>query len=460
MKKIQHCNAGLALLALTAWLCLGRPAGAQSAPTQDTRSAQDRDANREELASFDRFLDNHRVISEQLRKDPSLMDDREFVKNHPALQTYLQDHPGVREAIKQDPNRFMREENRFDRREDDRDRGANRQELARFDRFLDNHREISEQLRKNPSLVDDREFVKNHPELQTFLQDHPGVREEIKQDPNRFMREENRFDRREDDRDRGANRGELANLDRFLDNHREISEQLRKNPSLADNREFLTNHPALQTYLQDHPGVREQLRENPNAFMREENRFDRREDNRDGRANRQELASLDRFLDNHREVSEQLRKDPSLVDDREFVKNHPALQTYLQDHPGVREEIKQNPNRFMQEEARYDRHESGMDRDRDDHRSDFNRDITHRRFGEFLGGHADIAEQLSRNPSLVKDQKFMDGHPEFKNYLNSNPDVREKLMSNPDGFVKASQPSSTGNGQSVKPPAAKPKPNQ
>ena len=260
--------------------------------------------------------------------------------------------------------------------------------------------------------------------------------------------------------DRDANREELANFDRFLDSHREIAAPVRKNPALVDDREFVTNHPALETYLRDHPAVREQLRQNPNAFMQEENRLDRREDGRDRDANRAELANFDRFLDNHREISEQIRKDPSLVDNREFVKNHPSLESYLLDHPGVREAIKQDPNRFMQEEARYDRREDGMDRDRDGRRTDFNRDTAHRQFGEFLGGHADIAEQLSRNPSLVKDQNFMDGHPELKAYLNSNPDVRGNLMSDPDGFVKASQQFSTTNGQSVKPPAAKPKPNQ
>ena len=392
MIKTPHRNAGLALLALTACFYLSKPAAAQSAPAQDTRPVQDRDANREELATFDRFLDSHREIANQLRKDPSLVNSREFVTSHPELGTYLQDHPAVREAIRQNPDAFMRAEDRLDRRDDnrDRDRDANR------------------------------------------------------------------------DRDRDANRAELSNFDRFLDSHRAISEQLRKDPSLVDNREFVKNHPALETYLQDHPAVREQLRQNPNSFMQEENRFDRREDDRNRDANRAELSNFDRFLDGHREISEQLRKDPSLVDNREFVKNHPALETYLQDHPGVHEAIKQNPNGFMQEEARYDHREDGMDRDRDrdGRQTDIDRDTTHRHFGEFLGGHADIAEQLSKNPSLVKDQKFMDGHPELKEYLNSNPEVRESLMSNPDGFVKASQQFNTTNGQSGKPPAAKPKPNQ
>jgi hypothetical protein len=219
-----------------------------------------------------------------------------------------------------------------------------------FDKFLDSHREIAEQLRKDPSLVKNQEFVKNHPALQTYLQDHPAVREEIKENPNAFMRQEDRFDRRDITRDRDNTRQELANFDKFLDNHRETAEQLRKDPSLVNNQEFAKNHPALQAYLQDHPAVREEIRENPNAFMQAENRYDRQEDNRDRDTdrpvanqdrdanrdhdtNRQELASFDRFLDSHRETAERVRKDPSLVDNQEFVKSHPALQTYLQDHP-------------------------------------------------------------------------------------------------------------------------------
>jgi hypothetical protein len=245
--------------------------------------------------------------------------------------------------------------------------------------------------------------------------------------------------------DNDATRQELARFDQFLDSHREIAEQLRKDPSLVNNQEFVKNHPALQTYLQDHPAVREEIKENPNAFMRQEDRYDRREDDRnragDRDTNRRELANFDRFLDGHREISEQLRKDPSLVNNQEFVKNHPALQTYLQDHPAVREEIKENPNSFMQAENRYDRREDGMDRDHRNSGADreMDRDTMHRHFGEFLGEHSDIGQRLSKDPSLVKNQEFLENHPELKEYLNTHPDVRQELMANPQGFVKSSQ---------------------
>jgi hypothetical protein len=243
--------------------------------------------------------------------------------------------------------------------------------------------------------------------------------------------------------DQDSRRRELASFDQFLDSHRELAERLRRDPSLVDNPQFVKDHPALQTYLQDHPGVREELSENPNAFMRQEERFDRREDSRDMDSRRRELASFDQFLDNHRELAERLRRDPSLVDNPQFVKDHPALQSYLQSHPGVSGELRENPDVFMRQEARYDRQE--------DHAS----------FGEFLGGHANISKQLSANPNLVKSEDYMRTHPELQEYLAAHPEVRQELMADPQSFLNSARQSS-GTGAGVKtdstPKTTQPKP--
>jgi len=436
-----HLKTWLTVSALTGFLCLGAPVNAQSASAQNTPALQGDDATRQELANFDRFLDSHPEVASDIRKDPSLVNNDDFVNRHPALQTYLQDHPAVSQQIKADPNAFMRQETRYDRREDDRDRDRdiNRQELAHFNQFLDTHRETAEQLRKDPSLVDNQEFVSNHLALQSYLREHPELSAQLKQNPNAFMHQEERYDRTEDDRDRDIHRQELARFDQFLDNHREVAERLRKDPSLVDDQEYVRNHPELQAYLQDHPGIRDQIRQDPNAFVHQEARYDRREDDRDRDVNRQELARFDQFLDTHRETAEQLRKDPSLVDNEEFVRNHPALQTYLRDHPELREQIKSNPNAFMQQEARYNRYESrqdGMDRDAMSHRQAAS-------FGEFLGGHSEISQRLSDDPSLVKNQEYMENHPDLKQYLSSHPDVNKELMANPQSFVKSAQQFST-----------------
>jgi hypothetical protein len=341
------------------------------------------------------------------------------------------------------------------------DNDTTRQELASFDRFLDSHPEIAEQLRRDPSLVKNEDFVRDHRELQDYLQQHPGVREEIGENPDRFMHQERRFDRQEDRRD-GDRRDndrrdndttirELASFDRFMDGHPEIAEQLRKDPSLVNNREFAENHPALQEYLQGHPGVREQISENPDRFMHQEKRFDRFEDRRGedrrdldrrdlyGRDNDttvRELASYDSFADRHPEIAEQLSKDPSLVRNEEFVRNHPALQEYLQQHPGVREEITENPNHFMRQEQRFDRFEDN--RNRGVALGNGNGEMAS--FGEFLGGHSSIAQELSRNPGLANDDDYRKTHPEFQQYLKTHPGVQEQLRQNPQAFMKSAQP--------------------
>ena len=312
------------------------------------------------------------------------------------------------------------------------DSDTTRRQLADFDRFLDSHPAVASQLRQDPSLVNNPEFVENHSELQQYLQQHPEVREEIKENPNAFMHQEQRFDRRDDGRDRDVTRGELANMDRFLDSHPEIAEQLRRDPSLVNDRTFVKNHPALQEFLEQHPGVREEVKENPNAFMQQEQRFDRREDFRDRDVTRGELSSMDRFLDSHPEIAEQLRQNPSLLKNREFVENHPALQEYLQQHPQVREEIAENPNGFMRQEQRFDRHE-GMRGDHDTTEAEL------ASFGQFLDSHSTVAEQLSKDPLLAKNEEYRENHPELQQYLSAHPRVQEELTENPQAFVKSAQ---------------------
>jgi hypothetical protein len=153
--------------------------------------------------------------------------------------------------------------------------------------------------------------------------------------------------------------------------------------------------------------------------------------NRDN--DRRDVASFDRFLDGHREIAEQARKDPSLLDNRDFVRNHPALQTYLQDNPGVRDQIRQDPNAFMRQENAFDRDSNLRNRDRDpmhDHMADF---------GGFLRSHSDVQRDVARDPSCVKDNGYVQNHADLNAYLNTHPDVRAELMANPQSFVHGAQ---------------------
>jgi hypothetical protein len=286
----------------------------------------------------------------------------------------------------------------------------------------------------------------------------------------------------------------LAQFDQFLDGHREIADQLRKTPSLIDDPQYLQSHPELNAYLQDHASVKQEISEQPNTFMRLEDVYardhnlrdrdaawqdrdaDRRNDEGNRDTDRRDVENFDRFLDDHREIAQQVRKDPSLLDNQKFVHDHPALETYLQDNPGVRDQIRQDPNAFMRQEDAYarDSNNSNMrDRDRDpmhDHMADF---------GGFLRSHSDVQRDVSRDPSCVKDNGYVQNHADLNAYLNAHPDVRAELMANPQSFVHGAQqynasPSGagvsgrgvgtttgmTGTGTSTTPATTTPKPNQ
>jgi len=333
------------------------------------------------------------------------------------------------------------------------DNDTTHRELASMDRFLDSHPETAEQLRKDPSLINNQEFLENHPGLKNYLQQHPGVREEFSENPNGFMRRENRYDLREGD-PTDTTRRQLASMDRFLDSHPETAEQLRKDPSLINNKAWVANHPGLQAYLQQHPGVREEFSENPNGFMQKENRYDLREGDPTDTTRRQ-LASMDRFLDSHPEAAEQLRKDPSLINNKAWVANHPGLQAYLQQHPGVREEITEDPNAFMRQEERYDRQEQRFGDD-----PEGRRELTS--FGQFLGGHSSVAAELSGNPSLANKKEYLATHPELGQYLKAHPAMSQQLTANPQA-VMSSNWVTQGSGMATKassPPKPKSAPNQ
>jgi hypothetical protein len=432
-----------------------------NAAAQGNLPDRDNDVRQRNVARFDQFLDSHPEVADQLRQNPSLINDRNYVDNHPALQDYLRGNPGVRDEIRQNPDAFMRQEERFDNNGRDRDRDA----MARFDRFLDSHPEIAEQVKKNPSLVDDRNFVDSHPALRDYLRDNPAARDELRQNPDAFLQQPQRFnnngdnDRNQDangdqraqgqqsqrvnvsdnDRDRDADRGrdtrEMADFTRFVDSHREVGEQLRRDPSLVDNRQFVENHPDLQDYLRNNPGVRDQLTQDPNAFMQREQQFSRTQNVGD-RDNRQDLAQFDRFLDGHREIAEQVRRDPSLLDKRDFVQNHPALQNYLRDNPSIRDEVRQDPNAFMHQE---DRFASSQHWD-NQHWNDRDASNQHKAsFREFLDSHHDIQADVTKDPTVVKNREYVQNHPDLDGYLNAHPGVRDDMMADPNGFVRGTQ---------------------
>jgi hypothetical protein len=452
----QHRSLRTIILAATPLLCLSVPAGGQNAPAQDNRNstAQDNRAaqfdliTRRDLAEFDRFLDSHPQIADQVRSKPWLVTNQDFLHAHPDLQGYLQAHPQLADAISRNPREFVDQDERFHR-------PGYRQHLAEFDQFLDTHPKIEQELRDRPWLATNHDYLQGHQDLRAYLQAHPALSQTIGQNPAAFIQDEEAWDRTGNTyAQNGVNRDDLVLFGHFLDSHPEIAEQVRKDPSLVDNQRFVHDHPALQTFLADHAQLRATITANPRAFMQDEDALqngryaDRNAyaSNRDD-VTRRDVAQFSQFLDRHREIAEQVDRNPSLLDNRQFVENHPPLQTYFQNNPGVRQEVQQNPNAFMQAENRYAGENGGFDRDH----------LTS--FGTFMSQHSDIARDVAERPDCVNDQKYLQDHPQLAEYLNSNPGVRQDLAANPDNFVKSAgvtgsgtvgtSTSGSGNGVSV-----------
>jgi len=187
------------------------------------------DLTRQQVATFDQFLDSHPDIAKQLQANPSLVNNDEFMENHPALQTFLSNHPELREELKENPAFFMQRENRFEMAENrisnppasTPNPDLSNQQLVTFDRFLDHHKGIAKDLEQNPSLINDQKFIKRHKELRSFLKNHPEVREELKENPSLFMREEARLEQRDAMTDRDRDRDKDKDKDKHHKHHKD-----------------------------------------------------------------------------------------------------------------------------------------------------------------------------------------------------------------------------------------------
>ena len=64
-----------------------------------------------------------------------------------------------------------------------------------WDEFLGQHPELREQLNKDHNLVNDPGFQAKHPELQEFMQSHPGIARGMKKNPEAMMKRSRHYAR-------------------------------------------------------------------------------------------------------------------------------------------------------------------------------------------------------------------------------------------------------------------------
>jgi len=89
--------ATVTLTGAAALFLVGVPAHAQSMRQAQDNAAiqvQANDSVRADAAQFREFLDAHPDVARQLQGNPSLLDNKGFVKHHSDLKKFLHDNPG------------------------------------------------------------------------------------------------------------------------------------------------------------------------------------------------------------------------------------------------------------------------------------------------------------------------------------------------------------------------------
>ena len=67
--------------------------------------------------------------------------------------------------------------------------------------------------------------------------------------------------------------GELNNFNAFLNAHPKTAAELRRNPGLLDNANYLEQHPELHSYLASHDALRKAVQTHPGQFVYQGGRY-------------------------------------------------------------------------------------------------------------------------------------------------------------------------------------------
>ena len=140
-------------------------------------------------------------------------------------------------------------------------------ELARFESFLDQHPNIEARLRENPEIVNNPAFQKNHPLIAQYLARHPGINAELAARPRWFIHRELAWQSATP-----VTRAQVAEFDRFLDQHPRLEKLLVQHPQLLRHPEFLNSNPELHEYLKRHPGIDRASESKPGRQIKREQR--------------------------------------------------------------------------------------------------------------------------------------------------------------------------------------------
>lgn len=171
--------SGPAMTVLVALAVLGGTAWVQAAETADSPAASVARSQpsslsgvRRALREFDRFLDHHPLLEDQLRLDSHLTADRGFLEGNPELREFLHANPDVAAGLKIYPRYFL---NRALMRQ--ANAPVSFHDLAPFKELFREQPKLEQELLKNPAAIRDPAFLESHPALRGFLVQHPALGE-------------------------------------------------------------------------------------------------------------------------------------------------------------------------------------------------------------------------------------------------------------------------------------------
>ena len=146
-------------------------AGAQAfSPTQVPLMPKALFTVRRALREFDRFLDHHPLLEDQLRLDPRLVADRFFLSRTPELRDFLEGNPSVIEGLKTYPRYFL---NRSLLRQ--ASAPVSFRDLAPLKELFQGQPELQQELNSNPELIRDPTYRESHIALRDCLVQHPAL---------------------------------------------------------------------------------------------------------------------------------------------------------------------------------------------------------------------------------------------------------------------------------------------
>ena len=187
---------------------------------------------------------------------------------------------------------------------------SNSNPAARWQRFLDENPDFARRYRGNPDIIRDPHVMDDQPGLREFFANNPDVRQYAY-------------------RSSGYHQDVASPAEkwhRFLNQNPNFAERYRQNPDIINNDSVMNDEPELRDLFRTNPEVRRY------AF------------NQGGRTLRSDAdADMDSpggdmsgFLATHPAVAQELRQRPGLINDPEFIRNHPNLDRYLRNHADAR----------------------------------------------------------------------------------------------------------------------------